>query len=85
MTDLITLGGVKWPALSPNLSSPDYFLWELSQTKVYKDRSKTLENIQNNIRAEIGNISVDMFEKVTESFRSRLHQSIDDNGGRNST
>ncbi|GFU80370.1 hypothetical protein TNCV_3521441 [Trichonephila clavipes] len=50
------------------------------KSPVYKDRSKTLEDLPNNIRAKIDNIPVDMLEKLTQSFRNRLHQFIN-NGG----
>ncbi|GFW30117.1 hypothetical protein TNCV_1054281 [Trichonephila clavipes] len=48
--------------------------------EVYKVLSKTLEDLRNNIRAEIGDIPVDMLEKVSQSSRHRLHQCIE-NGG----
>ncbi|GFS62917.1 hypothetical protein TNCV_2054091 [Trichonephila clavipes] len=44
---------------------------------VYKSRSKTLEDLQNNIRAQMDNIPIELLEKVNYSFRSRLHQCID--------
>ncbi|GFU11112.1 hypothetical protein TNCV_2936451 [Trichonephila clavipes] len=65
-------------------SSPDYFLWAYSKSLVYKDRSKILGDIRNNIRPEIDNIPVALLEKVAQSFRNRLYQSIS-NGGRHLT
>ncbi|GFU53843.1 hypothetical protein TNCV_4254521 [Trichonephila clavipes] len=35
---------------------------------VYKRHSKTLEHLRSNMRAEMGNIPVDMLEKVAQSF-----------------
>ncbi|GFW21401.1 uncharacterized protein TNCV_1532261 [Trichonephila clavipes] len=49
-------GDVNWPACSPDLSPPDYFLWAYLKSLVYKNRSKTLEDCMNPIRAEIDNI-----------------------------
>ncbi|GFV07188.1 uncharacterized protein TNCV_3602061 [Trichonephila clavipes] len=62
--------GRNWPAHSPDLSPPDYFLLVYLKSLVYKDCSKTLEGLRNNIRAEMGNILVNMLEKGTQSFRN---------------
>ncbi|GFX46100.1 uncharacterized protein TNCV_2094181 [Trichonephila clavipes] len=74
----------QWPEGLPDLSPPDYFLWAYFKSLVNKDRSKTLENLRNKMRAEIGNIPVYMLENVAQSFRNRLHQCID-NGQRQLT
>ncbi|GFU72263.1 uncharacterized protein TNCV_370181 [Trichonephila clavipes] len=63
----------------PDLSPPDYFLWTYLKSLVYKDCSKTLEDLRDNIRAEIGNIPVDMLDKVTQSFRNRLVMGLSTN------
>lgn len=82
---LISLrGDVNWPARSPDLAPPDYFLWGYLKSLVYKDRPHTLDDLRNNIRAEIANIPVNMLERVTQNFRRRLNQCID-NGGRHLT
>ncbi|GFU31317.1 DUF4817 domain-containing protein [Trichonephila clavipes] len=49
-------GNINWPACSPDLSPPDYCLWAYLESLVYKDRSKTLEDLRNHIQAEIDNI-----------------------------
>ncbi|GFW18194.1 hypothetical protein TNCV_4007341 [Trichonephila clavipes] len=52
----------------------------LSQVPDLQNHSKTVKELRNNIREEIDNIPVDILENVTQSFRNRLHQYID-NGG----
>ncbi|GFV37336.1 hypothetical protein TNCV_1376491 [Trichonephila clavipes] len=57
-------------------------LFQLGYLKwlAYKDCSKTLEDLRDNIRAEIDYILVDMLKKVAQNFRSQLHQCIGDGG-----
>ncbi|GFU99978.1 hypothetical protein TNCV_310191 [Trichonephila clavipes] len=50
------IGEVIWPTCSPDLSPSDYFLWAYLMSLVYKDRSKTLDDLMNHIRTEIDNI-----------------------------
>ncbi|GFU13636.1 uncharacterized protein TNCV_938851 [Trichonephila clavipes] len=57
------MGDVNWPTRSFDLSSPDYILWAHLKSQVYKDHSMALEDLQNNIRAVIDNIPIDMLEK----------------------
>ncbi|GFT63961.1 hypothetical protein TNCV_2314321 [Trichonephila clavipes] len=57
MTDLHTRRDVNWPACSSDLSLPDYFQWAYLKSLIYKDHSKTLEDLRNHIRAEMDNIS----------------------------
>lgn len=79
---LISLrGDVNWPARSPDLAPPDFFLWGYLKSLVYQNRPNTLDDLRNNIRAVIDNIPVDMLERVIQNFRNRLNQCID-NGGR---
>ncbi|CAJ0929999.1 unnamed protein product [Ranitomeya imitator] len=58
---LISLrGDVNWPARSPDLAPCDFFLWGYLKSKVYINCPNTLEDLRNNIEAEIGRIPVDM-------------------------
>ncbi|GFT77819.1 hypothetical protein TNCV_4387961 [Trichonephila clavipes] len=63
MTD-IPRGDVNWSARLPDLSPPYYFLLAYIKSLVYKDCSKTLEDIRNNNDGEIDNFPVDMLEKL---------------------
>ena len=67
-------GDVNWPARSPDLAPCDFFLWGYLKAKVYINRPNTLEDIINNIEAEIDRIPVDMLVRVNENFRKRQRQ-----------
>ena len=79
---LISLrGDLPWPARSPDLTPCDFFLWGYLKSIVYNDRPETLAHLKTNIRNAIAEIPVDMLQRVTQNFRNRLNQCID-NGGR---
>jgi hypothetical protein len=78
---LISLrGDVTWPPRSPDLAPCDFFLWGYLKSKVYINRPNTLEDLRNNIEAEIGRIPVDMLVRVHENFRKRMQQCVDSEG-----
>ena len=60
------------PAHLKDLAPCDFFLWGYLTSKVYVNRPNTLEDLINNIEAEIGRIPVDMLRvRVHENFRKR--------------
>ncbi|GFU58400.1 DUF4817 domain-containing protein [Trichonephila clavipes] len=67
-------GDINWPEHSPDIFPDDYFLCPYLKSLVYKYHFKTLEDLRNNIRAEMDNIPVDMLETVTQRFRNRLYR-----------
>lgn len=69
-------GDLNWPARSPDLAPCDFFLWGYLKSKVYCNRPNTLEDLRNNIDAEIARIPVDMLERVHENFRKRMRQCV---------
>uniref|UniRef100_A0A1Y1JZD5 DUF4817 domain-containing protein n=1 Tax=Photinus pyralis TaxID=7054 RepID=A0A1Y1JZD5_PHOPY len=78
---LISLrGDLDWPARSPDLAPCDFFLWGYLKSKVYNDRPRTIEDLKNNIRANIAEIPVEMLGRVHENFRKRLDQCIQSEG-----
>ena len=42
-----------WPPRSPDLTSPDFFLWRYLKSKVYVNQSQSLRTLKTNIRREI--------------------------------
>ena len=42
-------GDINWPARSPDLSAPDYFLWGYLKGKVYQERPHTIQQLKENI------------------------------------
>ncbi|XP_018338827.1 PREDICTED: uncharacterized protein LOC108746509 isoform X2 [Trachymyrmex septentrionalis] len=68
-------------AFRARLTPCDFFLWGYLKSIVYNDRPETLAHLKTNIRNAIAEIPVDMLQRVTQNFRNRLNQCID-NGGR---
>ena len=78
---LISLrGDVNWPARSPDLTPCDFFLWGYLKSKVYIKRPNTMEDLINNIEAEIGRILADILVRVHENFRKHMQQCVDSEG-----
>lgn len=69
-----------WPPRSPDLSSPDFFLWGYLKGKVYKNRPHTLDDLKVNITTEINNISVNVLKKVSSNMVKRVHACITEAG-----
>ena len=66
-TQLVSLrGDVSWTARSPDLSICDFFFRCYLKEKVFKHRPRTLEELKDRIREEIGAIPVEMWQKISE-------------------
>lgn len=46
-------GGMEWPANSPDITPMDFFVWGYTKDKVYKDRPKTLEELETKIERTV--------------------------------
>jgi hypothetical protein len=46
-----------WPPRSPDLTPPDYFLWGYLKQVVYSNLPQTVEDLKQNIKVDISNIS----------------------------
>ena len=75
---LITKG--LWPPRSPDLSSLDFFLWGFLKDKVYLNKPQTLQELQSNIKREIGYINRDILERVSINMIKRLNICLRENG-----
>ena len=73
-------GDVPWPPRSPDLSPCDFFLWGYLKERVYKDKSRTLDDLKEAITTEISRIPRDMLERVSRSFTERLDTCIQAEG-----
>ena len=51
--------GRDWPARSPDLNPLDYFLWGFLKSKVYFPWPRNLDELEANIRREVGNLQPD--------------------------
>ncbi|KAJ4441201.1 hypothetical protein ANN_11052 [Periplaneta americana] len=59
-------GNVNWPTHSPDLSAYDYFLWGFLKSRVYANRPTTIQDLKNNIHAEIEAITGDTLRARAE-------------------
>ncbi|CAH1099404.1 unnamed protein product [Psylliodes chrysocephalus] len=60
-----------WPAHSPDLTAPDFFLWGYLKGKVYADKPATLQQLKVNIPREIAAIQPETFQKAMENAEKR--------------
>lgn len=74
-------GDFNWPARSPDLTSPDFFLWGYLKARVFNNRPRTLRVLKDNITEEIRAINQEMLQRVTDNFQSRLQQCLEKRGG----
>ena len=73
-------GDIHWPARSPDLSSCDYFLWGYLKSKVFEARPATIQELKERIQAEIHAITPAVLRRVSENFRTRLTQCVQNKG-----
>lgn len=65
-------GDVNWPARSCDLTPLDFFLWGALKDKVYADNPQTIDQLKQNIRAEIAQIGQETVDNVLENWCSRM-------------
>ena len=71
-------GNIKWPARIPDLTAPDFFLWEHLKARVYQTRSRTIQDLKYRIQTDLQEINEtpDLLQSVMNNFRVRLQQVI---------
>ena len=74
-------GDLDLPPRSPDLTPPDFFLWRHLKSKVYVNKPRTVEELKDNIRAEIAAIATEMLAKTMESASKRVQNVINARGG----
>ena len=73
---------VEWPLYSPHLTPPDFFLWGyLKDRKYCNPKSRTLDQLKDNIRKEINNIPQETFPAVMRNMAVRMQSVIGRRGG----
>ncbi|EZA55151.1 hypothetical protein X777_05281 [Ooceraea biroi] len=63
---------VRWPARSPDLTSPDFYLWGYLKDVVYRERPTTRENMMERIRAACNIIPRDVLLRTVTNFERRI-------------
>ncbi|KAK3863612.1 hypothetical protein Pcinc_030638 [Petrolisthes cinctipes] len=62
-------GNVNWPSRSPDLTSPDFFLWGYLKERVYVNKQETLEQLKENIDRKIREVAPETLAAVLERAR----------------
>ena len=72
---------INWPPRSPDLTSPDFFLWGYLKERVYRNKPRTINDLKRNIEDQIRDISPEMLSNVMQSVLDRATQCETENGG----
>jgi len=81
VTRVRSFGDIAWPARSPELTVPDFFLWGFLKDRVFRRRIMTIQELKQAIVDEVAAIDEDLRRCVYCNFQTRLQQCIDVDGG----
>lgn len=73
-------GPVNWPACSPDLTSPDFYLWGYLKNVVFKERPTTRADMQERIRRACAAIPRQILLNTVRHFQRRLNLCLQANG-----
>lgn len=66
------LGPVNWPPRSCDITPLDFFLWGYVKSKVYVDKPASIEVLEANITRVIGEIPLEMLQRVIANWTYRM-------------
>ena len=69
-------GPIKWPARSPDLTPPDFFLWGVLKNAVYANKPRTVDQLKQNIWRQWNEISEETCQEVCHSVVKRCRDCI---------
>ena len=70
-----------WPRRSPDLSPPDFYLWDFLKDNVSSNNPHTLDELKQNIEDCISNITAATLKKVAYKVRKSVDACIENHGG----
>jgi len=70
-----------WPPCSPDLTTPDYFLWVYLKGRVYQNKQRTIDALKANITEEIQAVTADVLARTFQNMARRVQSRLDANGG----
>lgn len=73
-------GPLEWPARSPDLTPPDFFLWGVMKDLVYKEKPRTLQELRQTIEDKFATIDLELCQKVCRSVPDRLASCVQNQG-----
>jgi hypothetical protein len=69
-----------WPPRSPDLASPDFFLWSHLKDTVYRSYPRDLKQLKMNITRVIEEVKERTLRKVARNMVKRVDKCIEMNG-----
>jgi hypothetical protein len=61
-----------WPPKSPDLTSPDFFLWSYLKDTVYRTNPRDLKQLKMNITCALEEVNKDKLRKVARNVAKRV-------------
>jgi hypothetical protein len=74
VTCVRSFGDIAWPARSPDLTVPDFFLWGFLKDRVFRRRIMTVPELKPAIVDEVAAIDEDLRRRMHVNFQTRLQQ-----------
>jgi len=81
VTCVCSFGDIAWPARSPKLTVPNFFLWGFLKDHVFRRRIMTIQEFKQAIVDKVAATDEELRRRVYGNFQTRLQQCIDVNGG----
>jgi hypothetical protein len=69
-----------WPPRSPDLTSPDFFLWSYLKDTVYRSNPRDIKQLKMNITRAIEEVNEVTLKKVAGNMVKRVDKCIEING-----
>lgn len=73
-------GSIEWPARSPDLTPPDFFLWGYLKNIIYKVSPSTIAELRRLIASACAKIDNSMCDHVCKSLKNRFERCRDAGG-----
>ena len=73
-------GPIEWPPRSPDMTPMDFFFWGYLKSVVYRNRPRTLDELEARIRNAIANIPPAYLQNALGAFVNRLRYCQEVNG-----
>lgn len=70
-----------WPARSPDLTPPDFFLWGFVKDKVFETSVSNITQLKRRITTAIRSVTQEMLNNVWRNLENRFHAIIRESGG----
>jgi len=81
VTCVRSCGDIAWPAQSPDLTVPDFFLWGFLKDRVSRRRIMTIQELKQATVDEVAATDEDLWRRVYGNFQTHLQQCTDVNRG----